>query len=190
MSRPLPRPFYERPTAVVARDLLGKILVHRLPEGRVSAMVVEAEAYLGRDDPGSHAYVGKTRRNAVMFEEAGVAYVYFTYGMHYCFNAVAKPPGEVGAVLIRAAEPVGGLEIMYKRRPRRLEELTNGPAKLTQAMGIDRSHNRVDLTQDHLFFCEGARPRRIAVGRRIGLSSGTDMPLRFWIEGNPFVSRP
>jgi len=190
MKPPLPRSFYERPTDVVARDLLGKLLIHRLPEGRVSGIVVEAEAYLGQNDPGSHAYGGRTRRNAVMFGRAGVAYVYFTYGMHYCFNAVAKPPGQVGAVLIRAVEPLEGLDIMYTKRKRPLDQLTNGPAKLTQAMGIDGAHNGVDLTQDHLYFSEGKRPSKIASGPRIGLSNGADLPLRFWIEGNPFVSRP
>ena len=116
--------------------------------------------------------------------------MYFTYGMHYCFNAVAKPPGEVGAVLIRAVEPLEGLDIMYKRRKRPLGQLTNGPAKLTQAMGIDGVHNGVDLTKNHLYFSEGKRPSKIASGPRIGLSNGADLPLRFWIEGNPFVSRP
>ena len=191
MNDILPRSFYERPTNAVARDLLGKVLVHSTREGRTSGIVVEAEAYLGDGDSGSHASIGATPRNRVMFEDAGIAYVYFTYGMHYCFNAVAKPRGEAGAVLIRALEPIEGKDLMKRRRGNEdLLSLTSGPAKLTQALAINRSQNGVDLTGDHLFFTEGP-PFRFTMGvsPRIGLSRGKDLPLRFFIEDNPHVSR-
>lgn len=190
MSRSLPRRFYERDTAEVARDLLGKVLVHNSPEGLVSGMVVETEAYLGEDDPGSHASRGRTARNSVMFGKAGVAYVYFTYGMHYCFNAVAKPPDKAGAVLIRAAEPLEGIDIMRERRGRSdVTDLASGPAKLTQAFGIDRRHNGLDLTADTLYFSEGGGlPHSIGVSGRVGLSRAGELPLRFFIAGSDFVS--
>ena len=191
MTDPLPRAFYERPTDRVARDLLGKVLVHSAPGGTASGIVVEDEAYLGEMDPGSHASAGRTRRNDVMFGDAGIAYVYFTYGMHYCFNAVAKPPGGAGAVLIRALEPLEGEDLMAKRRGREDPlSLTSGPAKLTQALAIDGKHNGTDLTGSELYFEEGP-PGKIKIGtsRRIGLSRGRDMPLRFYIEDNPHVSR-
>jgi DNA-3-methyladenine glycosylase len=191
MSSILPRSFYERPTDVVARDLLGKILVHSTREGRTSGIVVEAEAYLGEGDPGSHASSGVTPRNRVMFGDPGISYVYFTYGMHYCFNAVAKPGGKAGAVLIRALEPTEGIDLMRMRRGNDdIHSLTSGPAKLTQALAIDKSQNGVDLTGDHLYFT-GGPPRRFTTGvsPRIGLSRGGDLPLRFYIENNPHVSR-
>ena len=190
-QKPLPRSFYERPTEQVARELLGKLLVHRCPDGLASGTVVEAEAYLGSNDPGSHASTGKTRRNAVMFGTAGVAYVYFTYGMHYCFNAVAKPPGEAGAVLIRALQPVEGTPLMRKRRGKQaIQELTSGPAKLTQAFGIDRRHNGLDLTSSNLFFSSGPElPFQIRMTKRIGLSKGKQLPLRFYVADSRFVSR-
>ncbi len=192
MARPLPRVFYERPTKEVARDLLGKILIHRSSEGLVSGLVVETEAYLGENDPGSHASTRKTPRNSVMFETAGVAYVYFTYGMHYCFNAVAKPRGQAGAVLIRALQPLDGISIMARRREREdILELASGPGKLTQALGIEKSHNGTDLTGDVLFFSEGSSPPNpIKVTSRIGLSKGQDLPLRFHFADNSFISRP
>lgn len=191
-QKPLPRSFYERPTEQVARELLGKLLVHRCPDGEVSGMVVEAEAYLGNSDPGSHASTRRTRRNAVMFGPAGVAYVYFTYGMHHCFNAVAKPPGEAGAVLIRSLQPVGGIPLMMKRRGRQeVRELASGPAKLTRAFGIDGRHNGLDLTKGSLFFSPGpALPFQVSVTNRIGLSKGKHLPLRFCVTDNTFVSSP
>ena len=192
MARPLPRVFYERPTKKVARDLLGKILIHRSSEGLVSGLVVETEAYLGENDPGSHASIRKSPRNSVMFETAGVAYVYFTYGMHYCFNAVAKPRGQAGAVLIRALQPLDGIPIMTRRREREnILKLASGPGKLTQALGIEKSHNGTDLTGDVLFFSEGpSAPNPIKVTSRIGLSKGQDLPLRFYFADNAFISRP
>jgi DNA-3-methyladenine glycosylase len=191
MSDVLPRSFYQRPTDTVARDLLGKVLVHSTREGMTSGIVVEAEAYLGDGDPGSHASTGITPRNRVMFEGAGIAYVYFTYGMHYCFNAVAKSPGKAGAVLIRALEPVEGVDLMRSRRGNDdIHSLTSGPAKLTQSLAINRSQNGVDLTGDHLFFAEGPTSRfTTGISSRIGLSKGGDLPLRFFIEDNPHVSR-
>ncbi len=190
MEKLLPRKFYQRPTQEVARDLLGSKLVHRTEKEVVSGIVVETEAYLGRNDAGSHASTRRTPRNSVMFGKAAIAYVYFTYGMHYCFNAVAKPPGEAGAVLIRALEPVKGIDKMMERRRRsELEELTSGPAKLTQALDIDKRHNGLDLTDEVLFFTSGrGEPRRIEVSKRIGLSKGKELPLRFYIPENPHLS--
>lgn len=157
-----------------------------------SGIVVEAEAYLGKNDPGSHASIRKTPRNSVMFEKAGVAYVYFTYGMHFCFNAVAKPPGEAGAVLIRALAPRDGIDLMRRRREKQdLLDLTSGPAKLTQALGIDGTHNGKDLVGDSLFFYgEDNTPNRVETSNRIGLSKGGNLPLRFYLLDCPFVSRP
>jgi len=191
MNRPLPRKFFSRPTVQVARELLGKVLVHATGDGTTSGMVVEDEAYLGEYDPGSHAARGITPRNSVMFGTPGLSYVYFTYGMHYCFNAVAKPEGKAGAVLIRALEPLKGEELMQKRRGRddRLS-LTSGPAKLAQALAIGREQNSVDLTSGDLYFTDGTR-NDFSIGNscRIGLSKGRELPLRFYIEGNPYVSR-
>jgi DNA-3-methyladenine glycosylase len=187
----LPRSFYERETASVARNLLGRVISNRTPEGMASGIIVETEAYLGENDPGSHASIRKTPRNSVMFGRAGIAYVYFTYGMHYCFNAVAKPPGRAGAVLVRAIEPLEGLNLMRSRRGREdLLDLASGPAKLTQALGIGREHNGVDLTQGYLTICEGpGEPHEILNGTRVGLSKGQGLPLRFAIRDSPFVSR-
>jgi len=191
MNQPLPREFYSRPTDQVARELLGKVLVHVTGDGITSGMVVEDEAYMGESDPGSHAARGITPRNSVMFGAPGVSYVYFTYGMHYCFNAVAKPGGRAGAVLLRALEPLEGEDLMRERRGRgdRLS-LTNGPAKLAQALAIGRDQNGVDLTSGGLYFTEGSRGDfRVGTSCRVGLSRGRDLPLRFFIEGNPHVSR-
>lgn len=149
-STRLPRSFYARHPVEVAVDVLGKVLWHASPEGLVAVRIVEAEAYGGSDDPGSHGYRGMTARNASMFGPAGHLYVYFTYGMHYCLNLVTGREGECSAVLVRAGEPVIGTEIMRSRRlkARTVHDLCSGPAKLCEALGIDRSHDGVDL-------CEG-----------------------------------
>jgi DNA-3-methyladenine glycosylase len=187
-GRILPRSFYERPTIEVARDLLGKVLVHGLTSGRI----VETEAYLGGDDLASHSARGLTARTRVIFGPPGHAYVYFIYGMYECLNLVAEPDGKAGCVLIRALEPLSGLDRMRERRPaaRRTEHLANGPGKLTLAMAITRAQNGHDVTRGSLVVRAPREPEpfRIAVTRRIGITKCAELPLRFLIAGNPCVS--
>ena len=189
--RPLARAFFARPVLEVARDVLGCILVHETDEGRTSGMIVEAEAY-GPDDPASHAYRGPTDRNAPMFEDPGYAYVYFTYGMHFCLNAVTDRHGQPSAVLIRAVQPLEGIELMRARRgPVRDRDLARGPGRLTQAFGIAREQNRSDLTQPPLMICAGERlPYNGARATpRIGLGTLQDGRLwRFVIKDSPWAS--
>jgi DNA-3-methyladenine glycosylase len=187
----LRREFFSRPAEIVARDLIGKVLARGGDGTELRGRVVEVEAYRGRSDPGSHAYRGRTLRNAVMFGPAGHLYVYFTYGMHYCANVVTDTEGEAGAVLVRALEPLGGLELMQERRGRRrLHELCSGPAKLCQAFGIAREQNGIDLVSSDIWIEEdGFEPASIETSRRIGLSAGADAMLRFYVLGNKFVSR-
>jgi DNA-3-methyladenine glycosylase len=183
----LPRGFYIRPATEGARALLGKILVH----GGVSARIVETEAYLGLTDAASHAWRGLTPRTEVIFGPPGHAYVYLIYGIHDCLNVVAEPEGSPGCVLIRAAEPVGGVAAMRKRRPvDRVEDLANGPGKLTRALGITLRHNGADLTRGPLTVCEPEREQafEIGVSPRIGITRNVDSPLRFFVAGSRFVS--
>ncbi len=194
--RRLERDFYARDTLTVARELLGKRLVRHLEGRRVSGRIVEVEAYIGRDDKACHAARGRTPRNAAMFGPPGHAYVYFIYGMHYCFNIVTEQKGFPAAVLIRALEPCEGIEIMRQRRGGRDDtELTNGPAKLCYALGIDRALNGADLcTGDKLWVEEDITTEKdeILAGPRIGIKGdrrALTIPWRFWIKDNPFVSR-
>lgn len=190
---PLARAFYERDTVRVARELLGTILVRTNGHTVLRGVIVEAEAYRGEGDPASHAYRGPTKRNAVMFGPAGHAYVYFTYGMHYCLNVTTELTGNPGAVLIRAAQPTSGIEQMKKRRRTdQLRDLANGPAKLTQAFAVSRSLNGHDLTLGKkLFIVKGdsVEPLDIASTSRIGIRVGLEKPWRFFIRENPFVSK-
>lgn len=185
----LPRRFYERGTVDVARDLLGQVLVH----GPTAGIIVETEAYLGGDDLASHSAAGITDRTRVIFGPPGHAYVYLSYGMHDCLNIVAEPAGTPGCVLIRALEPIEGLEIMRTRRPkaRADRDLASGPGKLTRALGITRKHTGVDVTRGNLVvLARHAAPAfEIAVTPRIGISKCADRPLRFFVRGNRFVSR-
>jgi DNA-3-methyladenine glycosylase len=189
--RPLARAFFARPVVEVARDLLGCILVHDVPDGRTSGMIVEAEAYAA-DDPASHAYRGRTERNAPMFEEPGHAYVYFTYGMHFCLNAVTDRNGHASAVLLRAVQPLEGIEIMRARRGAvRDRDLARGPGRLTQAFGVAREQNRADLTRPPLMICAGERLPYTAARAtpRIGLGALQDGRLwRFILKDSPWVS--
>jgi len=185
----LPRDFYARPVIEVARDCLGKILVHGSTAGRI----VEVEAYLGVHDRAAHSWRGITDRTRVMFGEPGHAYVYFIYGMYECLNFVCEPPGQAGCVLIRALEPLAGIATMRRRRftAKRLEDIANGPGKLTLAMGITRKFNGADLTGSAL---QVRRPVhepsfRVETTPRIGITHCADWPLRFVIAGNHFVSR-
>ncbi len=188
-SRLLGRDFYERPAIEVARDCLGKILIH----GKTAGRIVETEAYLGVDDRAAHAWRGLTDRTRVLFGPPGHAYVYFIYGMYECLNFVAEPEGQAGCVLIRALEPVAGVAAMRRRRPgaKRVEELASGPGKLTLAMGITRKHNGADLTSGDLHVRAPHKGPRIEIDvtPRVGIRHCADWPLRFLIRGNRFVSR-
>jgi DNA-3-methyladenine glycosylase len=189
----LPRSFYERPSTEVAPDLLGRFLARELPEdGRLVARIVETEAY-EEDDPASHSFRGRTSRTEVMFGRPGGLYVYFTYGMHYCMNVVTGRSGEGSAVLLRAAEPLEGLAEMMRRRgtdERRL--LCSGPARLAQAFGVAGPENGLDLVGGSALFLLPGDPvarSRVVRGPRVGVSAGGERPWRFFVRGDPFVSR-
>jgi len=194
--RTLPRSFYLRSTLAVARDLPGLYLCRRWRKRIMTGKIVEVEAYLGARDPASHTYRGQTPRNSAMFLEGGHLYVYFTYGMHFCANVVTGPEGTGTAVLLRALEPVEGTELMARNRslPLRsgaaMKNLCSGPAKLCQAVRIRRGENGTDLCGDRIWLAEGhARTEPLGRSKRIGISSGTEFPWRYFLRGNPFVSR-
>jgi DNA-3-methyladenine glycosylase len=181
----LPRGFYRRAALVVARDLLGKVLVHRAARTVRMARIVETEAYVGEHDLASHSSRGRTPRTEVMFGPAGHAYVYLVYGMHWCFNVVTGPTGEASAVLVRGVEPLGGIPDTVR---------TDGPGRLTRALRIGRAENGVDLTGARLCILDGPPPARRSVrrGPRVGVEySGVwaKRPFRFWVEGSRGVSR-
>jgi DNA-3-methyladenine glycosylase len=200
----LTRPFFDRDPVTVARELLGKLLVRRDGRKLRAGRLVEAEAYLGAADPAAHTYNGRTPRNAVLFGPPGHAYVYFIYGNHYCTNVSCLPDGNAGGVLLRALEPVFGLEAMADARgielspePRttQLRLISSGPGRMSEALDITRPRdNGKDYTSvisDLWFADDGYRPKRIAVTPRIGINQSNkavDEPLRFVIAGNPFVS--
>jgi DNA-3-methyladenine glycosylase len=190
----LSRPFFDRPTLDVAHDLLGKVLVHRTRAGVTAGMIVEAEAYIGEDDPACHAAPGPTRRNKPLYGPPGVAYVYLNYGMHYLVNAVTESEGAPAAVLIRALQPLDGIELMLKRRRvgrRPIPEalLCRGPGNLTKALGITLKENRLDLTSSRLWIEDrGLAAGRPRWGTRIGITRGAERPWRCWLEGHPSVS--
>jgi DNA-3-methyladenine glycosylase len=189
MRRRLPRSFFARSVLEVAPELLGKVLEHDGSAGRI----VEVEAYR-EDDEASHSFRGMTARNRVMFGPPGHLYVYFSYGMHWCANVVCEEEGRGAAVLLRALEPIVGIDRMWARRPRarRERDLCSGPAKLTAAIGIGPAHDGLDLVRG-----SGPRivddgkppPRRPGRGPRVGISKAVDKPWRFWVDGNPHVSR-
>jgi DNA-3-methyladenine glycosylase len=194
----LPRAFYTRPNVLtIARDLLGKLLVVPDEDGRrVSGMIVEVEAYRGPEDRASHAFGGRrTKRTETMYREGGNAYVYFVYGMYYQFNVVCNVPDIPHAILVRALEPVEGIELMRERRHRQPDHnLTNGPGKLCIALNIDRALNGADLLGDRVWIedYQSVPARRIAKGPRIGIDYAQewiDKPWRFWIRDNSYVSR-
>jgi DNA-3-methyladenine glycosylase len=183
-SRALPPSFYDRDTEVVAREMLGAILEHRVDGRILRGRIVEVEAYLGEHDPACHAAVGRTKRTDPLYGPPGLAYVYFTYGMHWCANAVTRSEGLPSAVLLRAAEPLGGIDVMRRRRPRARTDadLCNGPAKLCQAFAIDGTKNRADLSRGPLLILPGdpVPDHRVRVTPRIGISRARDWPLR-WV---------
>ena len=184
----LPRNFYSRHAEVVAKDLLGTILVH----GRTAGRIVETEAYLGLDDLAAHASRGITRRTRVLFGPPGHAYVYLIYGMHECLNFVTEPDGVAGCVLIRAVEPLAGISLMRERRPaaQRIQDLASGPAKLTRALGITRAHYGADLTAGPVTVRKRLEDNefRVVATPRIGITRCADWPLRFVVEGISFAS--
>jgi DNA-3-methyladenine glycosylase len=192
--RPLPRSFYDRPTRVVARELLGKVLVHRTAGGVAAGAIVETEAYIGEDDPACHAAPGPTLRNAPLYGPPGIAYVYLNYGIHYLVNAVTEAEGSPAAVLIRALEPLDGVRLMLKRRApdrRHIESvaLCRGPGNLTRALGITLVENRLDLTASRLRIEDwGVIAEKVSCGPRIGIRVAVDRPWRYWITGNRHVS--
>lgn len=193
----LPREFFDRDTLQVARDLLGQVLVRRLNGERISGRIVEVEAYIGEDDLASHARFGRTERNAAMYGPPGCAYVYQIYGLHHCLNIVTEREGFPAAVLIRALEPLEGLETMRARRgglPDHL--LTSGPARLCQAMGIDRALDKADLcAPDAVLFVEDGAPipdDEVMTSPRVGVRGdrrARTVPWRFYVRNHPCVSR-
>jgi DNA-3-methyladenine glycosylase len=189
LGRILPRSFYARPVLEVARDLLGAVVIH----GDVAVRLTEVEAYAGGHDPASHAFRGPTRRNTVMFGPGGHAYVYFTYGMHFCMNLVTAPEGQASAVLLRAGEVVRGLEQARDRRGRAADrDLARGPARLTVALGVDRRLDGADVTDA----ASALQVRRgspvddtyVRWGPRVGVSAAGDLPWRAWVHDDPTVS--
>ena len=194
-GRPLPRSFYARDPVVVARGVLGRLLVHDSPQGCVSGLVVEAEAYRGASDPASHAHRGRTPRNASMYGEPGHAYVYFTYGMHHCLNLVTGGAGKASAVLVRALEPVDGVELMRERRGGVTEftRLARGPGNVARALGLTRAHDGLDLVVGRLWLSDllpRRGGRRIARGPRIGIRVALDRDWRCFLAGHPCLSAP
>jgi DNA-3-methyladenine glycosylase len=193
----VPRAFFNRDPKVVARELLGKVVVRRNPRKLLAGRIVETEAYLGWQDPAAHAYSGQTARNAVLFGPPGHAYVYFIYGNHYCLNFSCEPQGRAGSVLIRALEPLAGERQMALNRdldlssPRNRRLLTSGPGRLAEAMGITRERdNGKDVVRgsDLLLMDDGTVPQQILATPRIGIRKAVEQPLRFVIAGNEFLS--
>ena len=196
---PLKRTFFNRDPRRVARELLGKLLVRREGRKLLVGRIVELEVYLGENDPAAHAAVGLTERNRVLFGPPGFAYVYFIYGNHYCLNVSCMPEGKAGSVLFRALEPIAGIPAMQQARgleakpgARTQRLLTSGPGRLAEAFGITRTRdNGKDLTSaesDLIIAADGYRPQKILATARIGVTKAAEMPLRFFIAGNDFVS--
>ncbi|MDB4905828.1 MAG: 3-methyladenine glycosylase [Gemmatimonadetes bacterium] len=190
---PFPRSFYDRETELVARELLGAVLECHASDGVVSGRIVETEAYIGAHDPACHAAAGLTARTAPLYGPPGLAYVYLIYGMHWCFNAVTREEGHGSAVLVRALEPLEGIDVMWRRRARarRLQDLTNGPAKLCAALGITGAQNLCRLDRPPLIIRPGAEvpDANVAITPRIGITRAADWPLRWIVTDSDFTSR-
>jgi DNA-3-methyladenine glycosylase len=194
--KPLPRAFYNRDTRLVARDLLGKILIRHQGRKLLTARIVEVEAYPGAGDPASHTFIGRTPRNAVLFGPPGHAYVYFIYGTHFCLNVSCLPDGVGSGILFRAVEPIKGIEEMFKLRgidkDSDLKSLTSGPGRMAEAFAITRERdNGKDLTNsrsDLYIADDGSAAPRVKATKRIGIKKAAEKPLRFVVAGNRFVS--
>lgn len=190
---PLPASFYDRDTEAVSRELLGTILISETADGVTAGRIVETEAYLGEHDPACHAAAGRTARTECLYGPPGTAYVYFIYGAHWCFNAVTRAAGLPSAVLVRALEPVEGVELMRERRrhPRNDRDLTNGPGKLCAALGITGALNGVPLDAPPLMISRGVRvsDAEVSITPRIGITRAAEWPLRWIVTDNPYVSR-
>jgi DNA-3-methyladenine glycosylase len=189
----LPLSFYARDTEIVARELLGMVLECRTREGVASGRIVETEAYIGEHDLACHAAAGRTQRTAPLYGPPGLAYVYFIYGMYWCFNAVTRDEGLPSAVLVRAIEPVDGISLIRRRRPaaKRDVDLTNGPGKLCLALGIGERHNELSLIDSPLVIRAAApvEDRDVVITPRIGISRAAEWPLRYFVRDNPYVSK-
>jgi DNA-3-methyladenine glycosylase len=194
----LPKTFYTRNVLIVARELLGKILVKKEGRSLLAGKIVEVEAYDGLIDEAAHTFIGKTKRNEIMFNEGGYFYVYFTYGAHFCCNIVTGIKGHGTAVLIRAVEPLKGIRRMSLNRYNKLFltdkeklNLTSGPGKVCSAFSINREHYGLDLTGDKIFLLNSPKlkPGEIIVSKRIGIKKSVDLPWRFYIKNNPYISR-
>ncbi len=188
----LARPFFVRDPVALARDLLGRILFYKTPDGLLAGRIVETEAYTGAADPASHAFRGRTARNTVMFGPAGHAYVYFSYGMHHCLNVTAGAQGTAGAVLLRALEPLAGVEVMRARGDHGPESrLLSGPGKIGRAFGLSLDGNGRDFSRGPLGLAAGAPipDREVAISRRIGISRAVELPYRFAVASSRSVSR-
>jgi DNA-3-methyladenine glycosylase len=193
VGRVLPRAFYQRETEIVAREMLGTVLECETEDGLASGIIVETEAYLGEHDLACHAAAGRTARTEALYGPPGTSYVYFIYGMYWCFNAVTREVDLPSAVLVRALEPLDGIALMHKRRPRIKNDvdLTNGPGKLCTALGIDGSMSGKSLHRKPLRIREGepVPDEKVEITTRIGITKCADWPLRWIVRGNRFVSR-
>ena len=198
LQKKLPRKFYTRDVLTVAKELLGKIIVKNENGITFSGIIAEVEAYDGEVDEAAHTYIGKTRRNEIMFGEGGFFYVYFTYGAHFCCNVVTGTKGKGTAVLIRAVEPLEGIEIMIKNRfgrelrnKKERYNLTSGPGKVCQAFSITKKHYGIDLTGNEIFILRSKKLREneIGVSQRIGIKKSVHLPWRFFIKNNNYISR-
>ena len=197
-TKKLKKSFYRRELLTVAKDLLGKILVKSIGKEILAGKIVEVEAYHGDFDQAAHSYTGITKRNEIMFEPGGYLYVYFTYGAHHCCNVVTGKKGQGTAVLIRAVEPVVGIDSMIKNRfgrklnnDKEIFNLTSGPGKVCQAFGFDRTNSGTDLTGKEIFILDGEKikSKDIGISKRIGITRSVDLPWRFFIKNNPYLSR-
>jgi DNA-3-methyladenine glycosylase len=194
----LPRKFYIRPVLTVAKELLGKVLVNKMGSNIFAGRIIEVEAYDGKIDKASHSYNGKTNRNAVMFNEGGYFYVYFTYGTHFCCNVVSGKQNHGAAVLIRAIEPLLGINKMIINRfgrelksEKEIYNLTSGPGKVCKAFGFTKEHSGFDLTNRYIFLVNQPKLKKSAIGisKRIGITKSVRLPWRFFEIGNPYLSR-
>jgi DNA-3-methyladenine glycosylase len=198
LSNKLPRNFYTRNVIIVAKELLGKVLVKKEGEEYLSGLIVETEAYDGAFDEAAHTFIGRTKRNEIMFNEGGYFYVYFTYGNHFCCNVVTGKKNHGAAVLIRGVEPLTGIKQMAKNRfdkilinDKEKINLTSGPGKVCKAFNINKDHYGLDLTGSRVFILDNPRikNKNIVITKRIGIKKSADLPWRFYIEDNPYVSK-